>query len=326
MSQFTARSSASPKASSSSSSSFHSSNTSWKTNHSGPKGYIPHEDKDYADTAAGASSKFYNAETKTYFPTKPIRPIRKSYLEIASQEPVTLESPQKLLVILDLNGTLFYRTKGSNRSVTPRPYLSPFLDFLFEHCTVMVWSSAQPHSVEAMLGCGFGDRVPRLARIWTREHFRLPRVDYTRKVLTIKDLEFVWEGIEAEEKLFAAKQSKKDSKEESKVVIKYDQTNTVLIDDSKDKSQLQPHNGLALTDFDHDLARAGTDNELLKVKSYLERLIYQKNVSAYMRAHPFASEKEVINKKPIDTKDTKKDDKEAGDEMDQLSRQLEKTL
>jgi hypothetical protein len=157
----------------------------------------------------------------------------------------------------------------------------------------MVWSSAQPHSVEAMLGCGFGDRVPKLARIWTREHFRLPKVDYTRKVLTIKDLEFVWEGIAAEEKLLVSKNAIKDVKRDQEATtIKYDQTNTVLIDDSKDKSQLQPHNGLALTDFDHDLARAGTDDELLKVKSYLERLIYQKNVSAYMRAHPFASDKE----------------------------------
>jgi len=358
MSQFTSRSSAPPRASSSSSSSFHSNNAPWKTNHSGSEGYIPHEDKKYANTTGAASSKFYNAETKTFFPTNPIRAIRPSYLAAANQEPVALETPQKLLVILDLNGTLFYRTKGSNRSVTSRPYLSTFLDFLFEHCTVMVWSSAQPHSVEAMLGCGFGNRVPKLARIWTREHFRLPRVDYTRKVLTIKDLEFVWEGIEAEEQLLAAKQAG-SKKEGSTAVIKYDQTNTVLIDDSKDKSQLQPHNGLALTDFDHDLARAGTDDELLKVKSYLERLIYQKNVSAYMRADPFDTEKEskllnipaslmqtskelwlpvelmenmctflpiVVYKKPTGTKNTEKDDREAGDEMDELSRQLEKTL
>ncbi|KAG0044504.1 hypothetical protein BGZ83_010269 [Gryganskiella cystojenkinii] len=314
------------------------SSTPWRTNHSGPTGYIPHENHIYSSSETVFAPNYYDASTKTFYPTKPIRPIRPSYLKIANQEPVTLKEAQKLLVILDLNGTLFYRTKSHNRSVTPRPYLALFLDFLFEHCSVMVWSSAQPNSVEAMLGCGFGDRVPKLARIWTREHFRLPRVDYTRKVLTIKDLEFVWEGVKAENKALNATAAAKEgtkaeadggkAKEGSEKVIKYDQTNTVLIDDSKDKSQLQPHNGLALTDFDRDLARTGTDDELLKVKNYLERLIYQQNVSAYMRVHPFDSEMEgekIASKANKDTKKDDKEDKEAIDELDELSRQLEKS-
>ena len=120
--------------------------------------------------------------------------------------------------------------------------------------------------------------------------------DYNKKVLTIKDLEFIWDAIKAEKTGTAAigvataaapvVDGKKASEEQ---LEDFDQTNTVLIDDSFDKVQLQPHNGVQLLDFDEDLARAGTDCELLKVRRYLEKLIYQKNVSAYMRVHPFNS-------------------------------------
>lgn len=171
----------------------------------------------------------------------------------------------------------------------------------------MVWSSAQPHSVDAMLSCGFGNHVPKLDRVWTRKDFRLSEHDYNKKVLTIKDLEFIWDAIKAEKTSTAVKGSataaavvvvppspkgavdeKKEALEEEEAEV-FDQTNTVLIDDSFDKVQLQPYNGVQLLDFDEDLARAGTDCELLKVKRYLEKLIYQKNVSAYMRVHPFSS-------------------------------------
>ncbi|KAF9438159.1 hypothetical protein BGZ76_009449 [Entomortierella beljakovae] len=129
----------------------------------------------------------------------------------------------------------------------------------------MVWSSARAHSVEAMLGHSFG-----------------------KKVLTIKDLEFVWDAIKKEKK-----EAEASGTIDEKFLLDYDQTNTVLIDDSTDKIQLQPHNGLTLLDFDEALAKSGTDSELLRVMDYLEKLVYQDNVSAYIRANPFNKGKEV---------------------------------
>ncbi|KAG0332605.1 hypothetical protein BG000_009876 [Podila horticola] len=241
---------------------------------------------------------------KTSMPSNPIRKITPSYLTIANQEPVTLTSPQKLLVVLDLNGTLFHRAKNNIRTVTTRPHLDDFLDFLFKNCRVMVWSSAQPVNVNKMLNHGFGDRIPLLDRVWARDMFRLPDHDYVRKVLTVKDLEFVWEGIEEERKVA----SKEDLAQE-KLAMVYDQTNTLLIDDSTAKIQLQPHNGLALREFDENCAKSGTDDELPKVIKYLEKLIYQKNISAYMRLHPFKSQDDAsglegsdANKKPETSK------------------------
>lgn len=78
------------------------------------------------------------------------------------------EGSQKLLV-LDLNGTLIYRNKGSgvSRASYPRPYLGNFLEYLLRPETaseadrrlnkwsVFVWSSAQPHNVRGMLESTF---------------------------------------------------------------------------------------------------------------------------------------------------------------------------
>ncbi|KAF9106842.1 hypothetical protein BGX27_009016 [Mortierella sp. AM989] len=251
--------------------------------------------------SSNQTAVYYNVTTKTFWPSNPIRSITPSYTTKAFEEPVALTSPQRLLVILDLNGTLFYRAERNNRAITQRPHLKQFLDYLFQNCQVMVWSSSQEHSVERMLSHGFGSYVTKLDRIWNRSHFRLPKVDFDRKTLTLKDLEFVWEAI------------KKDKSQS----IKFDQTNTVLIDDSKDKIMLQRYNGLTLKDFDHAAVQAGNDNELLKVVKYLEKLVMQKNVSAYMRLHPFDLEEKAVAKALNSGKKGTLDDS-----IDKLARQL----
>ncbi|KAG0233574.1 hypothetical protein BGW41_001441 [Actinomortierella wolfii] len=250
------------------------------------------------------ASAYYNAETKTFWPRKPIRSVTPSYLVRANEPPKTLDEPRKHLVILDLNGTLFYRTRTARRTITMRPYLPEFLKFLFHNFRVMVWSSATPPSVEAMLHMGLGQYIERLDRVWTRQDFDLDEVDYNRKVLTLKDLEIVWRRV-GEERKQALKELEMKTVHETeagaakmalpeKYAVEYDQTNTILIDDSYDKSQLQKHNCIVLADFDQERAKAGNDVELLKVKSYLSKLAYQENVSAYMRMHPFCSEKEPV--------------------------------
>jgi hypothetical protein len=291
-----------------------------------------------SSSAPPPHSRYYNEATRTFYPTKAIRTISPGYMDKAKELPETLSEPQKLLVILDLNGTLFYRAKRNNRAVTSRPYLTQFLNFIFANCHVMVWSSAQPHSVEAMLNFGFGNRASELVRVWDRTHFKLPQVDYERKVLTIKDLEFVWDAFNRDDStttttrtatITTATTTATTSSRRAKVKsMQFDQTNTVLIDDSTDKIQLQPHNGLTLRDFDEDLARAGTDNELLKVKSYLEKLIYQKNVSAYMRLHPFSSNAPLDSytaKNASRSAVPKKVDDDLADELDDLARRLERS-
>ncbi|KAF9204459.1 hypothetical protein BGZ49_005271 [Haplosporangium sp. Z 27] len=235
------------------------------------------------DSGESSHSNFYNNETRTHYPLTGIPPIKPSYISQASQEPVTTDRPQKLLIILDLNGTLFYRSAKRGHTIIRRPHLSYFLDFLFTNFRVMVWSSARAESVDRMLKAGFGSKEELLDRIWDRSHFNLRDLDFKRNVLTLKNLEFVWDQIEYDRQYA----TDEELLEGNKYGMHYDQTNTVLIDDSVHKSQLQPYNCVLLTEFDLKLSQAGTDTELLKVMEYLTRLAVQQNVSAYIKRNPF---------------------------------------
>jgi hypothetical protein len=103
---------------------------------------------------------------------------------------------QRKLLILDLNGTLVFRSphqkknayqyRGNQRplrTVHRRPYLTSFTSYLF-HPTVrewldtMIWSSAQPHSVADMVGHGFPGKEDELVAIWARDTLGLTQEDY----------------------------------------------------------------------------------------------------------------------------------------------------
>ncbi|KAG0301080.1 hypothetical protein BGZ98_008628 [Dissophora globulifera] len=244
----------------------------------------------YTDPPAASSTTqpdLYDSETKTYYPMTGIRPVRPSYTALANEPPLELDSSRRLLVILDLNGTLFCRESAVRRRYSPRPFLDQFLWFLKDHCRVMVWSSARAASVDKMLTQGSFEYLNKngfLDRIWSREHFKLSPEDFDRKVLTLKDLDLVWDAIELDRKSATADECREGGR-----CGRYDQTNTVLIDDSAHKSQLQPFNCVVLPTFDIPRMRSGEDVELIKVQAYLTRLLKQQNVSAYMRVNPFDS-------------------------------------
>ncbi|QRV81204.1 NLI interacting factor-like phosphatase [Ceratobasidium sp. AG-Ba] len=106
--------------------------------------------------------------------------------------------PRKLLV-LDLNGTLVLRAPRTwgNRPVMNRPFAKTFRDYLFHqgsHLDVMVWSSAQPHSVDSMVDVFFGSDRSRLVGLWARDTLGLTEEQYTQKVQTVKDLNIVWDA------------------------------------------------------------------------------------------------------------------------------------
>ncbi|KAF9972149.1 hypothetical protein BGZ73_004781 [Actinomortierella ambigua] len=252
---------------------------------------------------------------RTFLPIHPIRKVRPEYLTQTESPPRRLEAPQKLLVILDLNGTLFYKNKNT-KAYTSRPFLDNFNEFLFTHFTVMVWSSARPESVGKMVEKGFGEHVKDLDRIWSRDFFGLHEADYHRRVLTVKDLEYVWNEMRRKQQQQQQEQQQisgsKDggmqgaedgvhgnvgSSAESPegqhmgtppphaIPTTYDQTNTVIIDDSKEKTQLQPFNRLLIKEF----VGEKDDIALLQVVAYLKEAMYYDNVSSFIRHHPFTT-------------------------------------
>lgn len=113
-------------------------------------------------------------------------------------------SSRKLLV-LDLNGTLLRRAPRASksaprypipgqggfqprlRSVQPRPYLPSFKSYIFhpsnkEWLDVMVWSSAQPHSVNDMVDKCFRDERHQFVAVWARDTLGLPQHLYSTTI------------------------------------------------------------------------------------------------------------------------------------------------
>lgn len=206
---------------------------------------------------------------------KSIKPSQ-VYLDIVKKESKLLTTPRKdILLILDLNGTLVSRTK-KNKSMYVRPYSKEFFDYIFDNFTVMLWSSAQNHSVKFMSKI-FGDKTNKLTLTWDRNSLGLSARDFNRKVVTIKDLNKVWhhfgEG-------------------------KYDATNTILLDDSPLKTALQPYNAIHPTEFEHFSSTflSSGESELLHVIDYLKTLQFQSNISNYIKNNPFNSNEQSKEK------------------------------
>ncbi|KAI5897614.1 uncharacterized protein SCHCODRAFT_02596461 [Schizophyllum commune H4-8] len=160
---------------------------------------------------------------------------------------MTSSSQPKKLVVLDLNGTLVVRSKfeGSKgprmrgayvppapRVVYSRPYLRTFRKFLTHPSTrawldSMVWSSAQPKSIESMVAHAFpGDARQALTAVWTRDDMGLTQQEYYSKTQTTKDLEKVWQAMR-----------------------RHSGKTTVLVDDSVLKAHTQPFNHLCLPEY-----------------------------------------------------------------------------
>ncbi|EIW76395.1 hypothetical protein CONPUDRAFT_111312 [Coniophora puteana RWD-64-598 SS2] len=175
------------------------------------------------------------------------------YLNASLEPSIRIQDPStsRKLLILDLNGTLLFRSQnrrapdGSQpyphnsggfgprlRSVHPRPYAPSFVQYLFAPETrawldTMVWSSAQPHSVGDMVDKVFGEARAKLRAVWDRQSLGLGRDQYHRKTQTTKDLAKPW--------MLLSGHSNPHT--------------TLLLDDSPLKARLQPYNHVCLPEY-----------------------------------------------------------------------------
>jgi len=186
----------------------------------------------------------------------------------------------KKLLLFDLNGTILFRDRGPCRKgyrineskvrdqkVWMRPYAKKFLDFVFGHFDVGVWSSAMKQNVEPLVKLAFGERalVCMLDRSLCTPH-PTPEKPYG----TLKELSKVW-------KLFPGK---------------YDEKNTIILDDSPVKALRNPDNNLVLCEYSPDLmtpAVFDSDRTLLDLIPYLQQLEGAADVRSVVREQPFAT-------------------------------------
>ncbi|CAN8230456.1 unnamed protein product [Cochlearia groenlandica] len=192
----------------------------------------------------------------------------------------------KKLVVFDLNGILADIVQGytgeivpdgkvSYRSVFLRPFVHSFLDFCFERFDIGIWSSrhigldymtnlVMRNHARNVLFC-FGQNICITTRFKTPEN--------SRKPLFLKNLGRVWERFGT---CFTCGKRK------------YDETNTLLIDDSPDKSLCNPpHTGIFPHTYqytDHEDTALGPEGELRK---YLERLAEATSVQKFVAENPY---------------------------------------
>lgn len=138
----------------------------------------------------------------------------------------------------------------------------------------MVWSSAQPDNVRMMVRALFSPlQKAALLALWGRDTLGLTKQQFSMKTQVYKRLERVWDG---EYKIPHSEQG-----------CAWDQTNTMLLDDSALKAKGQPWNHVEVPEFLGAAIELKQDRALYAVVGYLDEARWNGNVSAFIKAVPF---------------------------------------
>jgi hypothetical protein len=214
-------------------------------------------------------------------------PSEKYLAQASSRQPRKLARSQPFLVVLGLNGTLLYRQNHRDPTdIIWRRDLKHFLNYLFKRYKVMIWSSAQPETVDMMSRIVFGKKKPLLIAQWAGDKLSLPPAESTDKAQVYKSLDQIWadESIQAKypkdkKRTWKIKYrhdkndnnpgngSKQDAGDETNQFIptlRWDQTNTVLIDDSILNATSHPYNMLQVPEFTKESASRERHADILK--------------------------------------------------------------
>ena len=206
------------------------------------------------------------------------------YLALASGPARPLSVPQHLLVVIDLNGTLLFRpNRKTPTKFTARPHTQRFLRYCIDTFTVVIWSSARPDNVRNMCDAILSpDMRARVAAIWGRNKFGLTPADYDLRVQCYKRLTKVWGDADIAR---AHPEFDRSSLNAPEWKSPWDQTNTVLVDDSLEKGRSEPFNLIEIPEFFGDANEK--DGILPQVHDFLNTLSMHSNVSSYLRTTPF---------------------------------------
>jgi len=129
----------------------------------------------------------------------------------------------------------------------------------------------------------------KLVKIWSRDHLRLG-VHFNAKVQVYKQLPWLWEDSEVQASFptSSTEPFKVEDGWKEAPPTRWDQSNTVLLDDSVDKAASEPHNLVKVDEFTKETKLDG-DDVLGRVVAYLEDLKWEADVSAAMCERPFVN-------------------------------------
>ena len=234
-------------------------------------------------------------------PQLPVPEPTAAYLEQANKPWTKLSTPKKLLVIIDLNGTLVHRPRRGGHRIIPRPRVDEFLAYLIKEHHVMIWSSARPGNVNAMVAkIVKGNGMKQLAAVWGRDTLRLSQEQYNVKVQVYKQLQWVWESKDIQAKYEPLPNTTDGSPAD--VILGWDQSNTFLIDDSVTKACSHPHNLVGIEEFTNAPGQKNVD-VLAQIIGYIEEARYASDVSSFARQEPFRVNERWKWQWPVDVSD-----------------------
>lgn len=205
----------------------------------------------------------------------------------APPERAPLGDLRKKLLILDINGLLAdiqsHTPKGykvdkriAKRAVFKRPFCSEFLKFCFERFDVGIWSSRTKKNVEQVVDYLLGDMKHKLLFCWDLSHCTdtgFKTLENRHKTLVFKELRNIW-----------------DKRDPNLPWPKgdYNESNTLLVDDSPYKALLNPpHTAIFPNSYTY---QDKSDNSLGlggELQVYLEGLAMAGDVKMYVERHPF---------------------------------------
>ncbi|KAK4719397.1 hypothetical protein R3W88_017735 [Solanum pinnatisectum] len=196
----------------------------------------------------------------------------------------------KKLLVLDVNGLLAdivplryvpYSLEAniivSGKAVFKRPFHDDFLQFCFERFHVGVWSSRIKRNMELVLDFLLGDAKHKLLFCWDQSHCTdtgFPVVGTRRsKPIILKKLKKLWDKYEPDLPWERGE---------------YDESNTLLLDDSPHKALCNPPNTAIFPNSYHYLDEKddslGPGGDL---RVYLEGLSMAENVQKYVENNPY---------------------------------------
>ncbi|XP_057463049.1 uncharacterized protein LOC130753116 [Actinidia eriantha] len=212
-----------------------------------------------------------------------------NFLEVSNPSPgrAPVACLRRKLLVLDINGLLAdivspppkeckADTNILRRAIFKRPFCYDFLEFCFERFDVGIWSSRTKKIIDRVVDYLLGDMKYKLIFCWDLSHCTgtgCKTLENKHKELVFKELRKLWENHDSN-----LPWEKGD----------YNESNTLLLDDSPYKALLNPVH-TAIFPYSYNFKNKN-DNSLGPegdIRIYLRDLAEAEDVQKYVEEHPF---------------------------------------
>jgi TFIIF-interacting CTD phosphatase-like protein len=130
-----------------------------------------------------------------------------------------------------------------------RPHLQEFLDFLFKHFNVSVWTAASREYAMFIVEKFILTKPDRKLDFFFYSYHTNLAIKESKK---LKDITMIWRKFD---------------------VKNYNSKNTYIIDDNDDVYTAQPKNTIQIRPFNHDESRSFRDREFTRIIKILQKII-----------------------------------------------------